>query len=54
MIYPIGIFLLFFFFNTLGIPGAGCQSLLESLLFQDPVIHEVKIKALSHEKLPKH
>jgi hypothetical protein len=48
------LFYLLFFFYPLGIPGACSQSLLESLLLEDPVIHEIEVKALSDEELSEH
>jgi hypothetical protein len=38
-----------FLFNSLGVPSARSQSLLQGLLLQDPVVHEVEVEALSHE-----
>ena len=46
--------LFFFFRRPLCLSGASCESLLQSLLLQDPIVLEIEVKVLSHEKLPEH
>ena len=46
--------LFFFFRRPLCLSGAGRESLLQSLLLQDPIVLEIEVKVLSHEKLPEH
>ena len=45
---------LFFFFGSLCLSCARRETLLQSLLFQDPIVFEIEIEIFSHEKLPEH
>ena len=45
----LGLFLFFFFFESLSVSCTGCKSLLQILLFDDPIINEIKFIAFFHK-----
>lgn len=50
----LGFYCFFIFFHSLSISGTGCESLFQSLLFKNPIVLKVKLKAFFNKKFSKH